>query len=109
MDLDIQKVKITVDLGDGTCWIYENINSIIAEDKLISLEDPNSTVHVLNIEASSVTVHKKEEEKLKYKKLMEDLKKLIVDYKENNDDQNKESNCKGNCENCENGCNGNCC
>ena len=51
MDIDLQKVKITVDLGDGISWVYENINSIIAEDKLISLEDPNSTVHILNIEA----------------------------------------------------------
>ena len=105
MDIDLQKVKITVDLGDGISWVYENINSIIAEDKLISLEDPNSTVHILNIEALSVNVKKLEEKQDdKYKKFTEDVESLIGKLK-----SGSSSDCNGNCENCENGCQGNCC
>lgn len=110
MEIDLQKVKITVDLGDGTSWVYDNINSIIAEDKLISLEDPNSTIHILNIEALSVNVKKIEKaQEDKYKKFTEDVESLIKNLNINKAEEENKSKCNGNCENCENGCQGNCC
>lgn len=115
MDLDdLQKVKIIVDLGNGTKWTYENINSIIAEDKLISLENPNSTIYILNIESSLVTVtntKNEEENERNNKKFIEKIKDLI---KELNPtcitDCTTQTSCTTECVNCKkNGCSGNCC
>jgi len=110
MDLDdLQKVKIIVDLGNGIKWTYENINAIIAEDKLVSLENPNSTIHILNIEASLVTVTKNEEDEEKNKKCIEKIKNLIQELNPTYNDISAESSCTKDCVKCENGCNGHCC
>jgi|APGre2960657505_1045072.scaffolds.fasta_scaffold317850_1 hypothetical protein len=111
MDLDdLQNIKIIVDFGNGTKWTYENINAIIADDKLISLEDVNSTIHVLNIEALSVTVTKNECDEDKNKTCIEKIKNLIQELNQTCiADVSKEVTCTKHCSNCENGCNGNCC
>jgi hypothetical protein len=127
MDLDdLQKVKIIVDLGNGTKWTYENINSIIAEDKLISLENPNSTIYILNIESSLVTVtntKNEEENEINNKKFIEKIKDLIKELnptcmtdctiQENCKAQEgcaTQTSCTTECVNCKkNGCSGNCC
>lgn len=112
MDLDdLQNIKIIVDFGNGTKWTYENINSIIADDKLISLEDVNSTINVLNIEALSVTVTKDEcdEGEDKNKKCIEKIKNLIFELNPTNVAAISTANCTKDCATCENDCNGNCC
>jgi hypothetical protein len=111
MDLDdLQKVKIIVDFGNGIKWTYENINSIIADDKLISLENVNSVIHILNIEALSVTVTKNEFDEDNNKKCIEKIKNLIQELNQPCiSDVSKETTCTKDCSNCENGCNGNCC
>ena len=111
MDLDdLQNIKIIVDFGNGTKWKYENINAIIADDKLISLEDVNSIIHVLNIEALSVTVTKDECDEDKNKICIEKIKNLIQELNQPwISDVSKEATCTKDCANCENGCNGTCC
>lgn len=57
--MELQNIKVTVDFGDGTLWIYENICSVSASDFLLNENDPNSKIFKFAIDSSNVKIETK--------------------------------------------------
>ncbi len=59
--MDLQNITVTVDLGDGNKWVYQNICSINTNERFINDSDPNSIVFSLNVDSTNVSVKRIEE------------------------------------------------
>ena len=59
--MELQNIKVTVDMGNGIVWVYENILSITANEFLAEENNPNSLIYKLTIDSSNVSVKKKNE------------------------------------------------
>ena len=60
--MELQNIKVTVDMGNGIVWVYENILSITANEFLAEENNPNSLIYKLTIDSSNVSVKKKNEQ-----------------------------------------------
>ena len=60
--MELQNIKVTVDMGNGIVWVYENILSITANEFLAEENNPNSLIYKLIIDSSNVSVKKKNEQ-----------------------------------------------
>lgn len=75
--MELQNIKVTVDMGDGIVWVYENIFSITANEFLAEENNPNSLIYKLIIDSSNVSVKKKNEQEKNIEKIIEKLDFLI--------------------------------
>jgi len=59
-NMNVNNVKITVDIGDGTLWTYENICSFVTKERLLNENDDSTKIYSMNIDSLNVKIEKKE-------------------------------------------------
>lgn len=58
--MNVNNIKITVDIGDGTLWTYENICSFVTNERLLNENDNSTKIYSINVESLNVKIEKKE-------------------------------------------------
>ena len=90
--MNLQKIKVTVEMEDGVKYIYDNITSIYADDKLSNANDVNSQkIFTLNIDSLNVIVKKDEPFIDKNQLLINKIKEILKE--ENNQNCNNSNEC----------------